>query len=156
MNINLTLFGEMITFAVLVWVMMKYIWPPLVKIIEERQEKIASGLEAAEQGRRELERVRLSVDEQLHQAKVQATTLLEQANQQASDFLMTCKTNAQIERDKILAQAKLDLEQEMNEAETSLQQRTVELVITATERILQQKVDEITHKKLIDNLISSI
>ena len=128
----------------------------MIKIIEERQEKIAAGLEAAEQGRRDLERARVNIDEQLRQAKVQAATMLDQANQQANDFLGACKANAQIERDKILAQAKLDLEQEVNKAKAGLQQQAVDLVIATTEKVLQQKVDDVTREKLIDKLISNI
>lgn len=156
MNINVTLFGEMLTFAVLVWVMMKYIWPPLMKIIAERQEKIALGLEAGAEGRRELESARTDITKQLQQAKIQATAMLDQANQQANSFLEECKVNAKTERSKILAQAKLDLEQEISKAKDELQQQTVDLVIAATGKILQQNVDEATQKKLVDKLITSI
>jgi len=156
MNINITLLGEMITFAVLVWVVMKYIWPPIMKIIEERQEKIASGLEAAEQGRRELEQARNEVDRYLQEAKIQAAAILEQANKKANDLLEICKANAQIERNKVLSLAKLDLEQEVNRVKEELQQQTVDLVIVATEKILHQKMDDSVRKELINKLISNI
>ncbi|HBY55596.1 MAG TPA: ATP synthase F0 subunit B, partial [Coxiellaceae bacterium] len=87
MNINLTLFGEMLTFAILVWVIMKYIWPPLMKAIQERQEKIAAGLEAAQRGQRELKLIQTNAAEQIHQAKIKASTILDQANQQATAFI---------------------------------------------------------------------
>ena len=156
MNINLTLFGEMLTFAVLVWVIAKYIWPPLVKIIQERQEKIAAGLEAAERGQRELKLIQTNAAEQIHQAKIKATAILDQANQQANGFIEEGKISAQTERAKILAQAKLNLEQEVNKTKDELQQHVVDLVIATTEKILQQKVDETTQKNLIDKLITNI
>ena len=156
MNINLTLFGEMLTFAVLVWVIAKYIWPPLMKIIQERQEKIAAGLEAAERGQRELKLVQTNAAEQIYQAKIKATAILDQANQQANGFIEEGKISAQTERAKILAQAKLNLEQEVNKTKDELQQHVVDLVIATTEKILQQKVDETTQKNLIDKLITNI
>jgi len=156
MNINLTLFGEMLTFAVLVWVIAKYIWPPLVKIIQERQEKIAAGLEAAERGQRELKLIQTNAAEQIHQAKIKATAILDQANQQANGFIEEGKISAQTERTKILAQAKLNLEQEVNKTKDELQQHVVDLVIATTEKVLQQKVDETTQRNLIDKLITNI
>ncbi len=156
MNINLTLLGEMLTFAVLVWVMMKYIWPPLMKALEERQQKIAAGLEAAERGKRALELAKDNVAEQLRQTKAEAAAMLSQAGEQASELAEKVRATAEEERVKILAQAKIDIEQEVNKAKDILQQQMAGLVIMATEKILKQKVDDVTQKKLIDELISSI
>ena len=156
MDINLTLFGEMLTFAVLVWVMMKYIWPPLIKALEERQQKIASGLEAAERGKHELELAQINVAEQLHKTKAEASLMLNQAGRQANDILEKTKAAATEARAQILAQAKIDIEQEISSAKYILQQQTAELVVAATEKILQQKVNDVTQKKLIDELIANI
>lgn len=156
MDINLTILGEMITFAILVWVMMKYIWPPLMNAIAERQKKIADGLEAAEQAKRDLEFAKTKATEQLHQAKAQATNIIDQAKQQGNSFIQDSKVNAQKERDKILAQAKLDIEHESNKVKYNLQQQSAELIVAATEKILQQKIDDATQKKLIDQLIVNI
>ncbi|MBU0744965.1 MAG: F0F1 ATP synthase subunit B [Gammaproteobacteria bacterium] len=156
MDINVTLFGEMLTFAVLVWVVAKYIWPPLMQVIQERQEKIALGLEAAARGQHELKLTQENITKQLRQAKLDAAKVLDLANQQANNFLEEVKVSAQLERSKMLVQAKLDLEQEVHKAKEELQKQTVDLVITATEKILQQKVDEVAQGKLIDKLISSI
>ena len=156
MNINLTLFGEMLTFAILVWVIMKYIWPPLMKAIQDRQEKIAAGLEAAQRGQRELKLIQTNAAEQIHQAKIKASTILDQANQQATAFIEEGKASAQTERAKILAQAKLNIEQEINKTKDELQQHVVDLVIATTEKLLQQKIDETTQKNLINKLITNI
>lgn len=156
MDINITLFGEMLTFAVLIWVTMRYIWPPLMKAIYDRQQKIASGLEAALRGKEELALARANVIEQLRQTKAETVLLLNQASQQAEDLIAKSKAIAQMERDKILAQAQLDIKQEINNAKNTLQQQTADLVIIATEKMLQQKIDNVTQKKLIDNLIASV
>lgn len=156
MDINVTLFGEMLTFAVLVWVMMKYIWPPLMKVIQERQEKIAEGLAAAEQSKRDLEMTQAKIAEQLQQAKSAAIEVLDRSRKQAETFIEESKVMARAERDKMLGQAKMDLEREVNRVKSEMQQQTVDLVIAATEKILQQKVDDATRKKLVDELIISI
>ena len=149
MDINITLFGEMLTFAVLVWATMRYIWPPLTKVMEERQKKIAAGLAAAKQGQDALEMARKNIAEQLREAKVKAVVILDQANRQANNLIEEGRNKAQSECAKILAKSKLDIEQEINKTKQELQQQTANLVIAATEKILQQKIDAATQQKLI-------
>jgi F-type H+-transporting ATPase subunit b len=156
MDINITLFGEMLTFAVLVWATMKYIWPPLTKIMEERQIKIAAGLEAAQQGQYALESAQKNIAGQLHEAKSKVAIILDQANQQANNLIEEGRSKAQSEYAKILAKSKLDIEQEINKTKRELQQQTASLVIIATEKILQQKIDTATQQKLINQLIAEI
>jgi F-type H+-transporting ATPase subunit b len=156
MDINLTLFGEMLTFAVLVWVTMKYIWPPLTKAMEERQQKIAAGLEAAQRGQQALETAQKNIAQQLNEARTRATVILDQANQQANNLIEESKIKAQEECAKVFTKTKLDIEQEINKTKKELQQQTVTLVIAATEKILQQKIDQDTQQKLIDQLIAEI
>jgi len=156
MSINITLLGEMLTFAVLVWVTMKYIWPPLTKVMEERQKKIAAGLEAAQQGQYALELAQKNIAGQLHEAKAKVVVILDQANQQANNLIEESRIKAQSECAKILAKSKLDIEQEINKTQQELQQQTASLVIAATEKILQQKIDAATQQKLINQLIAEI
>lgn len=156
MNINATLFGEMLTFAVLVFVTMKYIWPPLMKIMQERQEKIAAGLDAAQRGQYALELAQKNIAKQLHATKTKASTILDQAAQQANNLIEESKSKAQDEYTKILAKARLDIEQEINKTKHELQEQTASLVITATEKILKQKIDATMQQKLIDQLITEI
>jgi F-type H+-transporting ATPase subunit b len=156
MDINMTLFGEMITFAVLVWATMKYIWPPLTKAMQERQQKIAAGLAAAERGQHALELAQKNVNQQLQAVKTKAALILDQAHQQATNLIEEGRINAQNEYAKILTKAKLDLEQEINKTKRELQQQTANLVIAATKKILQQKVDETTQQQLINQLIAEI
>ncbi|MEI8055306.1 MAG: F0F1 ATP synthase subunit B [bacterium] len=156
MDINVTLFGEMLTFAVLVWATMKYIWPPLTKVMEERQKKIAAGLEAAQQGQYALELAQKNIDKQLREAKAKVAIILDQASQQANNLVEEGRIKAQSECAKILAKSKLDIQQEINKTKQELQQQTADLVIAATEKILQQKIDTATQQKLINQLIADI
>lgn len=156
MDINATLLGEMLTFAVLVFVTMKYIWPPIVKAMEERQQKIAAGLEAAEQGQQALALAQKDVAKYLQEARSKAATILDHANQQANNLIEEGKIKTQEECAKILAKAKLDVEQEINKTRKELQKQTAALVIAATEKILQEKIDEKTEQKLINQLIAEI
>lgn len=156
MDINVTLFGEILTFAVLVWVTMKYIWPPLIKAMEERQQKIAAGLEAAQQGQYALELAQKNIAQQLHEAKDKATVILDRANKQANDLIEEGRVKAQNECAIILAKAKLDIEQEINKTKKELQQQVADLAIIAAEKILQQKIDDTMQQKLVDKLIAEI
>lgn len=156
MDINVTLFGEMITFAILVWVMMKYVWPPFMKMLEERQQKIADGLEAAERGQNDLKIAQESVKKQLRDAKQESSSILDNANKKAVEIIEEGKEEAGVERDKILTKAAQNIVVETNKAKESLQKQTAELVVAATEKILQEKVDGETQKKLVDTLIAKI
>jgi F-type H+-transporting ATPase subunit b len=156
MNLNATLFGEMLTFAVLIWVTMKYIWPPLTKTMQERQQKIAAGLEAAQRGQHSLETARKNAAEQLQEAKNRAAEILDQASKQANGLIEEGKIKTEGECAKILAQAKRDIEQEINKTKKALQKQTVDLVIAATEKMLDQKIDAPTQDKLINQLIEEI
>src|SRR3989338_9394725 len=102
MNINATLGGQMLTFAVLIWVTMKYIWPPVIKAMEERQKKIAEGLAAAERGKHELELAHRKVAEQLRDAKTQAAEILEQAGHRANAMMDDAKEQARHEGARLI------------------------------------------------------
>lgn len=156
MDINITLFGEMITFALLVWVMMKFIWPPIIKALHERQQKIADGLQAAERGQRDLELAHQKVADELRDAKTQAYIILDQANQQVSTLIEDGKAKAQLEGEKLLAGVKSNIEHEIAKAKETLGKQTAEIAIQVAEKILQKKVDATCQQKLIDQLIEEI
>lgn len=156
MDINATLLGEMLTFGVLVWATMKYIWPPLLQVMQERQQKIADGLAAAQQGQEALELANQQVAHQLRETKERAATILEQANQQANNVIAASKNKAHVEYTKILTKAKLDIAQELAKTKTELRQQTATLAIAATEKILQQQMNPAIQQKLINQLITTI
>lgn len=153
MDLNLTLLGEMITFSIFIWFTMKYVWPPLMNIMEERRKKIADGLAAAEQGERELEQARIKVKEQLLQAKTEAATLLEQANQRASHIVEEAKTKAREEGERLLEIAQGEIEQQYNAAKAELMQEVSKIAVAGAERILQREVDKASNDRLIKDLV---
>lgn len=156
MDINLTLLGEMITFAVFIWFTMKFVWPPLMNAMTERQQKIADGLAAGEQGQRELELARIRIKEQLLEAKTEAATILEQANQRAGHIVEEAKGKAREEGDRLLQLAKGEIDQEYNTAKEELMQKVSKIVVAGAEKILQREVDQKNNEHLIKELVGEI
>jgi len=156
MNINVTLFGELITFAVLVWVTMKYIWPPLTQAMQNRQQKIADGLEAAEKGQKSLDLAKEKVKTQLKNAKHQAVDIIDQANMSAAKLVEAGKDKAHEDAKKILALAQSDVATQAEKAKQQLHGEIATLVIAATRKVLQKNIDVNANQKLIDKFIEEI
>lgn len=156
MDINLTLFGEMITFAIFVWFTMRFVWPPLTNALAERREKIAAGLAAAEKAKRDLELAQHKVTEILTEAKAQAAQLIEQANQRANHIIEESKTRARDEGNRLLTIAKSDIEREVNAARDDLMQQISSLVISGAEKVLQHEVNKSANDKLIAEMIAEL
>lgn len=140
MNLNLTLFGEMITFAIFVWFTMRFVWPPLMKAMDDRRATIAAGLAAAEKGKRDLELAQHKVTELLTEAKATAAQMIEQANNRANHIIEEGKARARIEGDRLLEIAKNDIEVEYHAAREKLIGEISSLVIAGSEKILQREV----------------
>lgn len=156
MNINLTLFGEMITFAIFVWFTMRFVWPPLTAALEERREKIAAGLAAADKSKRDLELVQHKIAEIVNEAKAQAAQMIEQANQRANHIVEEAKARARAEGDRLLEMAKNDVEREVNAARETLLNQISSLVISGAERVLQHEVNKSANDKLIAEMIAEL
>jgi len=156
MDINVTLFGEILTFSVLVWVTMKYVWPPILKVMQERQQKIAQGLEAAERGRHSLDLAQEKISEQLHEAKNNAATIINQATAQAMGMIEAAKAKAQEEGEKLLHLAKANIQQEIMQSKQELRRQTAILALQIAEKILQTNMNEKIQKELIEELIKEI
>ena len=156
MDLNLTLLGQMITFAIFIWFTMKYVWPPLMNIMEERRKKIADGLAAGEQGERELEKARIKVKEQLLQAKTEAATILERANQRAAHIIEEAKAKAREEGERLLEIAQSEIEQEYNTAKEQLMKTVSKIAVAGAERILEREVDKASNDRLIKELAGEV
>lgn len=156
MDLNLTLLGEMITFAIFIWFTMKYVWPPLMSIMEERRKKIADGLAAGEQGEKELEMARIKVKEQLLHAKTEAAAILEQANQRAGHIVEEAKAKAREEGDRLLEIAQGEIEQELNTAKEQLMKDVSKIAVAGAERILQREVDKASNDRLVKELVGEL
>lgn len=156
MDINATIFGEMLTFAVLIWVTLKYIWPLLIKTMRERQEKIAEGLEAAERGKNKLKTAEQRSVEMLRDVRLQASKIFEKANFKAGQIIDEARARGYKEGQRMIEQSKLEIAQRSRSVEEHLRDELAALVLRATERVLNQAVDEHTHEKMIQQLIAEI
>ena len=146
----------MLVFAVFVWFTMKFVWPPLVKAMEERQEKIAEGLAAAERGRRELELAQHRAKDEMKQAKLQSAEIVEKANRRAAQILDEAKDDAREEAQKQSKLAEEHIAQEVNRAKDGLRKQVAALAVAGAEKILVREIDEQTNHALLDNLIKEI
>lgn len=156
MNINITLIGQMISFAVFVWICMKYIWPPLTAAMEERQNNMASGLQNAEKAEKELAAAQQKADETLGEAKQQAAELIEQANKRANQLIDEAKDQAREEGERLKQAAQSEIEQEINRAKEELRGQVATLAIAGAEKILQSSVDASAHSTMLDQLASEL
>ncbi|WP_133139440.1 F0F1 ATP synthase subunit B [Legionella genomosp. 1] len=156
MEINLTLIIQMLVFAAFVWFTMKFVWPPLAKAMEERQEKIADGLAAAERGRKELELAQHRVKDELKQAKAHSAEIIEKATKRASQLIEEAKEEAKLEAQKQVKLAHEQLQQEINRAKDDLRKQVAQLAVASAEKILRKTIDVQANSALLDNLIEEI
>jgi F-type H+-transporting ATPase subunit b len=155
-NINITLLGQMITFMILVGVTMKYIWPPMLKALEDRRKRIADGLDAAERGHRELELATHRATEQLRDAKLEAAKIIDQASQRASRLVEEAKEKAREEGERLVNLAREQIAQEAHAAKQQLLKQVATLAISSAEKILGKRIDESANNRLVDQLIDEI
>ncbi|GHC28855.1 F0F1 ATP synthase subunit B [Aidingimonas halophila] len=156
MNINMTLIGQSIAFAIFVWFCIKYVWPPISQALHERQKKIAEGLDAASRATRDLELAQERADQTLRESKEQASEILEQANKRANQMIEEAREQARAESDRIVAGARAEVEQEVNRAKEELRTQVATLAVTGAERILESSIDEQAHRKMLDKLAAEL
>lgn len=156
MELNATLIGQMITFALLVIFTMKFVWPPITKALRERQQKIADGLASAERGKHELELAQHKSAEQLRDAKIQAAKIVEQADKRAAQLVEEAKEKARQEGERMLELARQDIEQEKQHMKDALMSQIAGIALTGAEKILGQKIDVAANSEMIDRLIAEV
>ncbi len=156
MNINLTLFGQTFAFAIFVWFCMKFVWPPITKAMQERQKKIAEGLDAAGRAQQDLKLAQEKVTNTLRETKEQATQILEQANKHASAIVEEAKQQARAEGERLVAGARAEIEQEVNRAKDQLRAQVAALAVLGAEKILESQVDAKVHNDLVEKLASQL
>ncbi|HSD82267.1 MAG TPA: F0F1 ATP synthase subunit B [Anaerolineae bacterium] len=149
MNINLTLLAQAVTFAILIWFTVKFVWPPLLKAIETRQKNIADGLAAAERGKLDLELAGKRASQELHTAKEKASEIIAQAEKRAADIMDEAKANAKAEGDRIIAGAKAEIDQEVNRAKEGLRKEVAQLAVAGAEKILRREIDAKAHGDML-------
>jgi F-type H+-transporting ATPase subunit b len=156
MNINLTLIGQTIGFAIFVWFCMKYVWPPVTQALHDRQKKIAEGLAAAERGEHEEELARQRATESVREAKEQAAEIVDQAQRRANEIVEEAKDAARTESERIKTQAQAELDQEVTRAREHLRGQVVAIAVTGAERVLKSEIDEKAHAKVLDDLVAEL
>ncbi|MDF1645664.1 MAG: F0F1 ATP synthase subunit B [Legionellaceae bacterium] len=156
MDINATLIIQMLVFGAFVWFTMKFVWPPLTQALEERRDKIADGLAAAERGRRELELSQERAKEELKQVKADAADIIEKAGRRASLLIDEAKEQARAEAARITKAHTEQLAQEVNRAKESLRKEVSVLALAAAEKILMAEVDEDKNRALLDHMIEEL
>lgn len=156
MNINLTLIAQLVSFAVFVWFTMKYVWPPLVKAMDERKAKIAEGLAAAERGQHEQQLAQQRATEELHKAKQQAAEIKANAEKQAAMIVEEARDKAKEEGKRQLAAAQAEIEQETNKAREVLRSKVAELAVMGAEKILRKEINADAHKDIVESVANQI
>lgn len=156
MEINATLIGQFITFAILVWFTMKYVWPPITKAMHEREKKIAAGLEQAERSKRELEMAEHKALSIIREAKGEANTILEQANKRSVLLVEQAKESARAEGDRLIEHAREEIKREVNQAKEMLRKQFASLAVAGAEKIIQRNLDVSAQAALLDEFAAEI
>jgi F-type H+-transporting ATPase subunit b len=156
MNINATLLGQMIAFAILIWFTVRFIWPPVLAAIEERQKKIADGLAAADKGARSLEEAREQIAGMIKDARAQAADILNQANKRSTEMVEEAKGEARKEGERLVTAARAQIQQEIGQAREALRREVAALAVAGAKQILEREIDSKTHADLLDKVAKQL
>lgn len=156
MNINATLIAQILTFGVLIWVTMKFIWPPLAHAMDERAQRIADGLSAAERAQAELKDADARVADEIKQARVQASEIIDKAQQQGNQILDKAKADALLETARQKATAQTEIDGMVGKARESLRGQVAALAMQGARKIIQREINPEAHKQLLDQLVAEI
>ena len=156
MNINATLLGQTVAFVIFIAICWKYVWPPIIAIMEEREKRISDGLEAAKKADDSLEEAQLAFDQEMNKAKAEAAEILEKANTRASQIVSDATVKAGTEAEKILTSASKTIENDVNKAKEELRQKMSELIIETSEKILGEEITPEKHQELLTKAASEL
>ena len=150
------MFAQALSFAILIWFTARFVWPPLITAVENRQKTIADGLAAGERGKHELEISAKRAAEALREAKQQASEIIAQAEKRAAAIIDEAKDNAKAEGDRILVGAKAELDQEVFRTKETLRQQVADLVVSGAEKILRREIDAKAHADILNSVSSQL
>lgn len=156
MDLNYTFFLQALSFAILIWFTMKFIWPPLMNAIEERQKRIADGLAAAERSQHELAQAEDKVGELLKEARGKANEIIDQAHVRANQIVDKAKEDAVAEAGRQKAAALSEIESAANKAREELRVQLASLAVAGAEKLIRREIDANAHKALLDDLAAQI
>jgi F-type H+-transporting ATPase subunit b len=155
-NINLTLIGQMVFFALFVLFCMKYVWPPILAAMQERAEKIADGLAAADRAGHDLELAQEKAVERLKAAKEEAAGIVDASHKRANQIVDEAKDQARIEGDRLKEAAQAEIDQEVNRAREHLRGEVAALALAGAEQVLGAEIDPQRHTALVDKLAAEL
>ncbi len=156
MNINLTLFSQALTFAILIWFTVKFVWPPLLAAVESRQKTIADGLADAERAKHDLEMAAKRSADILREAKEKAGEIVASGEKRYSEIVEQAKEQAKVEGDRILAGAKAEIDQEVFRAREQLRTQVSAIALAGAGKILGREIDAKAHNDLLDKLVAEL
>ena len=156
MNLNLTLLAQALAFASLIWLIARFIWPPLLNAIEERQKKIAEGLAAADKSQESLAQAEAQISELLREARTKANQIIDQANARANQLIEQAKHEAiaEAEQQKTLAQA--EIQSATFRAKEELRRQVADLAVAGAEKLISRQIDGSAQKALLDELAAQL
>ena len=156
MEIGMTLLGQALSFAILIWFTMKFIWPPLTQAMDERAQRIAEGLNAAERAKAELKDADARVAEEIKKARAQAAEIIDKAHAQANQIVDKAKADALLEAARVKATAQAEVEGMIGKAKEQLRGQVATLAVQGASKILQREINPDAHKALLDQLVTEI
>lgn len=156
MNINATLIGQSIAFILFVLFCMKFVWPPLLSVMQAREKRIAEGLDTADRADKDLELAKQKAAHQLKEAKEQAALIVDQANKRANKIIEEAKLQAQQESDRLKTAAQADVEREVARAREQLRAQVATLALVGAEKILGTSIDPSSHNAMLNQLAAEL
>jgi F-type H+-transporting ATPase subunit b len=156
MNINLSLFAQAASFALFIWFTVKFVWPPIIRAIEQRQKTVADGLAAAERGKQDLELASRRANDLIREAKEQAQVIIAQADKRGVQLVEEAKASAKAEGERMITAAKAEIEQEVSRAKDTLRTQVAVLAVQGAEKILRREVDAKAHAELLNAVASEL
>ena len=156
MEIGMTLLGQALSFALLIWFTMKFIWPPLTQAMDERAQRIADGLNAAERAKAELKDADARVADEIKKARAQAAEIVDKAHQQANQIVDKAKADALLEAARVKATAQTEIDGMVGKARETLRGQVASLAVQGASKIIGKEINADAHKALLDQLVAEI
>lgn len=156
MNINATLFGQAITFAIFIWFTMTFVWPPIMKAMNDREKTIADGLAAAKKGEESLEEAQKVIHAEMAQARTKMSEIIEHANKRADVIIKEAQEKAILEGQRLYEAAQARIAQEMDEARLSLRAEVINIAMASAEKLMRRTLDTSAHRELLDKVVGEL
>lgn len=156
MNINATLFGQAITFAIFIWFTMKFVWPPIMAAMNEREKTIADGLAAAKKGEESLEEARKVIQGEMAHARTKMSEIIEHAHKRGDAIIKEAQEKAVLEGQRLYEAAQQRIAQEMDEARLSLRGEVINIAMATAEKLMHRSLDSNAQRELLDKVVGEL